>query len=180
MKHTYIIVILVAWSFGARAQFEKRFQLAGGGGFNTSTDFTPRGYLFYVEPSYRINEKVAIGFRTESLSRHDSYVSVMGTYSAFAKYYFSREEPRFFAGIGWGFYTPNRALLIPSPNNDDYIPVSGYHPRIGWEADHFELILEYNIVPEVDMVYTNTSGLPVIEKMNTSYFAVKFGLRIGI
>jgi hypothetical protein len=180
MKHTYLLLLLMASGLCASAQYGKRFHLAVGAGFNTSTDLMPYGYLIYLEPSYRVNENLSIGVRTESLSRKDSYVDVMGSYTAFVKYYITREEPRFAAGMGWGLYTPNQSLLIPSSIKDKYITLSGFHPRIGWEAEHFELILEYNILPDLSMPYYNSSGSQAMQKINTSYLALKFGLRIGI
>jgi hypothetical protein len=188
MKLRSLFLLLVIGGPWARAQEYKKFRFGGGIGLIGVYNPLPSGFLLYAEPSYRLNDRLVLGLRVETMGQSTGRenIGVMGSYTVNANFYFKQESPHFFAGLGAGVYTPNRGPLAycsceNEPTNET---VLGFYPRIGWEFRHTVLQVEYNIVQALPrMGYSNIPPLPMsnpvpyIEK--TSYLSVKFGFLIG-
>ncbi len=131
---------------------------SGGGG-------TKGGVAFAVEPHYRLSDAIAVGLRFEGAALAyvndlsggedtDAKVSILSSYSATGDYYFSDNRFRPFAGVGMGFFRSSSITLdeetvqaggpatLPGATN------FGFFPRVGFEAGHFRLSGEYNIIKD--------------------------------
>jgi len=130
---------------------------SGGGG-------TKGGVAFAVEPHYRLSDALAVGLRFEgaALARvsdlnnedADAKVSILSSYSATGDYYFTDKGFRPFAGAGLGFFRSASITLdeetvqaggpakLPGATN------FGFFPRVGFEAGHFRVSGEYNIIKD--------------------------------
>jgi hypothetical protein len=85
------------------------------------------------------------------------------------QYYFNNNNFRPFVGLGFGMF--NLASTSVSVDVGGGSNVSGeiaaatkfgFYPRVGFDAGHFQLSLDYNIVPE-------TNGI------KNSYIGIRFG-----
>lgn len=184
---TVVLLLVISGPF-VRAQEYKKFRLGGGLGLNGIYNSLPDGFSLYIEPSYRLSDRMAVGVRVETMgqSAGREKIGVMGSYTVNANYYFRQEAPRFFGGLGMGVFTPNRGPLAycsceNEPTNET---VFGFYPRIGWEFRHTVLQLEYNAVQSVSRtgypsIPPNASSVPIPYTVSTSYFTLKFGFLIG-
>lgn len=137
------------------------------------------GVLFAVEPKYAINDNIALGLRMEAAvmaranvngaaNQFDADVKASGSYVLTSDYYFNTNSFRPFAGLGTGLYTIAAAY---GNSNGEVVEVAasnklGAMPRIGFEAGHFRMAVEYNIVGK--------SG-----SINNNYLGIKIGAFIG-
>lgn len=137
------------------------------------------GVLFAVEPKYAINDNIALGLRMEAAvmaranvnsanDQFDADVKASGSYVATGDYYFNTNSFRPFAGVGAGLYTIAAAY---GDSNGEVVELAasnkfGAMPRVGFEAGHFRMAVEYNIVGK--------SG-----SINNNYLGIKIGAFIG-
>jgi outer membrane protein W len=146
------------------------------------------GVLFFVEPMYRAGDMVAIGLRLESavLVRGVKGVDnddVKGdansnlSYTLNTQYYFNKNNVRPFIGIGGGLYSlaamKFNTASSSDPGADDVgaATVFGFYPRIGVDAGHFNLTLDYNFIPK--------SNVPGGGQVVNSYLGIRAGVAIG-
>jgi outer membrane protein W len=137
------------------------------------------GFLFAVEPRYAVNDNITLGLRMEAAvmaranvnaagDRFDADVKASGSYVLTGDYYFNTNSFRPFAGLGAGVYTIAAAY---GDSNGEVVEVAassklGAMPRIGFEAGHFRMAVEYNMVAK--------SG-----SVNNNYLGIKIGAFIG-
>jgi outer membrane protein W len=146
------------------------------------------GVLFFVEPAYRAGDQVAIGLRLESaiMVRGVKGVDdddVKGdansnmSYTLNTQYYFTKNNVRPFIGIGGGLYSLAAMKFNTASNNDPGAndvgaeTVFGFYPRIGLDAGHFNLTLDYNFIPK--------SKVPGGAQVVNSYLGIRAGIAIG-
>lgn len=159
MKKTLVFLVIVLFvSTIGYAQEYKPFQLYVGVGF-ASPGAGGVGVLIDLEPSYRINDKIAIGFRLESAAMAkevtvdiDSEISAVGSYTLNGRYYFGDSNFRPYIGAGFGIYALG-TVKVDDPDNAgsaDFGTKFGFYPRIGFDFGHFNINIDYNLVPEYE------------------------------
>lgn len=146
------------------------------------------GLLFYVEPAYRASDRVLIGLRLESavIARGINGVGqddVSGdaaynlSYTLNGQYYFNDNYVRPFVGAGFGLFSLAAVdFNTASGNTISANEVAaetrfGFYPRIGVDAGHFNLSLDYNIIPKTD--------IPNVGNVQNSYLGIRAGFSIG-
>jgi outer membrane protein X len=146
------------------------------------------GFLLFVEPAYRATNNILIGLRLESaiIARGIKGVGaddVSGNASSNASYtlntqfYFNENYVRPFVGAGLGFFSLaavkfNTAVDNTIDNNEVATETRfGFYPRIGLDAGHFILTLDYNFIPKTD--------IPGVGEVNNNYLGIRVGFSIG-
>jgi outer membrane protein W len=181
MKKSIGLLLVLALSLGvAKAQEFKKFRVGVGAGYaSPSGSGAKGGVLLYLEPGYRVADPILVNLRLETAvvargSANASSASVdvkaLGSYTLNGQYYFSSNNFRPFAGIGFGLYNLAAASVDVDNGNGGTVNQTvvasaskfGFYPRVGFDAGHFQFSIDYNVVPE-------TSGL------KNSYLGVRIG-----
>jgi len=133
------------------------------------------GVLFAVEPKYAVNNNITLGLRMEGAvmaraatsSTGEEFVGdvkASGSYLATGDYYFNTNSFRPFAGIGVGLFS-NAAVSVDTYNGTAEEVASsnkfGATPRVGFEAGHFRMAIEYNIVGKTGSINNNYLGIKI-------------------
>jgi opacity protein-like surface antigen len=163
----FCLVLLVAST--VNAQEFKKFRWGLGGGYAIPSGKGAKGGVcFYSEPGYRISDQILANLRmewavvarglTEDLGV-ELDVAAIGSWTLNGQYYFNNNGFRPFAGLGFGIYSLKAATI----NNTDVGATAtskfGFYPRVGFDAGHFTLAIDYNIVPEVDGIKNSYIGI---------------------
>jgi outer membrane protein W len=149
------------------------------------------GLLFVVEPKYAVIPNLSVGLRIEaavmargvetsgSTTSGDIDVKASGSYLATGDYYLSNNYSfRPFVGAGLGIYTIAAASANSTTTSAGGGSKFGEMVRAGFEASHFRLGLEYNIVPKTTM--TTTSGSTTYNSTSKNgYIGIKLGVCFG-
>jgi hypothetical protein len=198
-----LLILLMITSMYVQAQEYKPVKIGIGLGYSVPGGAGSKGGpIFYIEPSYRANDKIVIGLRLEGAvatkgtfitavspggitSVGDLSSSATASYTVNAQYYFSNENFRPFAGAGLGIYS-STSVSFNSFGSTTTINSSGsqfgFYPRIGFDVGHFTLQAEYNIVPSTTSEFslTTNSGVSVSSsETNNSYLGIKAGFFFG-
>ncbi|HWD90476.1 MAG TPA: outer membrane beta-barrel protein [Mucilaginibacter sp.] len=121
------------------------------------------GVTFVLEPHYRVSDAVAVGLRFEGagLGYADSNngnsanvnVSVLYSFCPSVDFYLMNGGFRPFIGGGAGIYDQGSVTVnsgdLSSSSASQYVSLGskfGFFPRAGFEAGHFRLSAEYNVV----------------------------------
>ncbi len=149
-----------------------------------------KGVVVYLEPKYNVMDELAVGVRFESAILGNLEVSTdngtnggtvasnidisaIGSYLITGDYYLSNKGFRPLAGLGAGVYSMGSIRQTVDANGTDVsqdVNIGtkiGLAPRIGFEAAHLRLALEYNLI----------TGQP--KDFNRNYFTAKFGVVFG-
>ena len=146
------------------------------------------GLLLYLEPAYRATDQVAVGLRLEGAFMVRGVEGVadqdvegdatsVASYTLNGQYYFSNENVRPFIGAGVGLFSLAAAKFNTNANSDpDLNDIGaetrfGFYPRIGIDAGHFNLVLDYNIIPPTD--------IPGGGEVKNNYVGIRAGFSIG-
>lgn len=190
MKKSMIVlsVLLVTASIGYAQDF-KPFKVGVGLGYAVpgAGEGAGAGLLMYLEPAYRATDFVSVGLRIESAAfargvegvgandvKGDASSQV--SYTLNGQYYFNDNYVRPFVGAGLGLFSLaavkfNTAGSDPDANDVGAETRFGFYPRVGLDAGHFNLTLDYNIVPPTDV--------PGGGEVKNNYFAIRAGVSIG-
>jgi len=154
------------------------------------------GGLFVVEPKYAVVDQFWVGLRIETAVMARSYqfsdgsssstnVSASGSYLATGDFYFTTENFRPFIGLGAGVYRLASISIDENGNNDGKIAAStkfGGMARVGFEAGHFRLGVEYNLLANTSLQvtdYTSSSVNQLTTTYKNSYLGIKLGVVLG-
>ena len=149
------------------------------------------GALVYLEPAYRASDFVQIGLRLESAFFVRGIRGVNGnndvsgdaaanlSYTLNAQFYFTdKSEVRGFIGGGLGLYTlaAQKFVTVDGGNNTYTSNIGaetafGFYPRIGVDAGHFNLTLDYNVIP--------STSVPGGGTVRNNYLGIRLGLSLG-
>jgi hypothetical protein len=145
------------------------------------------GFLGYLEPAYRATDDVVVGLRLEGafmvrgikgVSSRDisGDASSVASYSLNSQYYFSDEEVRPFLGAGIGLFSMTAAKFNTAAGDLQADDVGGetrfgFYPRVGIDVGHFNLVLDYNVIPPTDV--------PGGGEVKNSYLGIRAGVSIG-
>lgn len=131
----------------------------------SGTDNIKAGVTFVVEPHYRLTDAVALGFRfggaalaygntsgSGSNTSGSANVSAIYSYCPSLDFYLMNGGFRPFIGGGAGLYYQGSISVSGNSqgtSNTGYVSLGskfGFFPRAGFEAGHFRLSAEYNIL----------------------------------
>lgn len=178
-KITSVLCFIVLASVAVHAQDFKKFRVGVGGGYAMPGGEGAKGGLcVYLEPGYRVNDAMIVGLRMESaiivrgFSGSTASTSLdiagIGSYTINGQYYFSNEGFRPFAGLGLGLYS---LAAVKADGTGGAVAAAdsqfGFYPRVGFDAGHFTMQLEYNLVPA-----TKVDGGGEVKN---SYLGIKIG-----
>lgn len=176
MKRILTVLMLIACTGAAAvAQEYKAFRVGVGLGYaNASGKGAKGGVLWTLEPGYRVNDQIlanlriegaviARGSATETSASLD--VAALGSYTLNGQYYFNNNNFRPYVGVGLGMYSLAAASMDVNVNGTTQQQVVasankiGFYPRVGFDAGHFTLNIDYNIVPETDGIKNSYLGI---------------------
>jgi outer membrane protein W len=150
------------------------------------------GALLAVEPKYEILDQLSVGMRIEIAAMARGYetasgstssdleVKASGSYLLTGDYYITDNYSfRPFAGAGLGSYS----LAAGSTANGGSVSSEveskfGQMIRVGFEAGHFRLGIEYNFVPDTELTYFSGSS-NIKSTSKNSYLGIKLGVVFG-
>jgi hypothetical protein len=188
-KMTVLAVILLTATATLYAQDYKKFRVGIGLGYAMPSGEGSKGgvMLDYLEPGYRLNDNILVNLRmglavvargTTTATNYDIDVAAIGSYSLNGQYYFTDEGFRPYAGLGLGLFSLAAVSASGDANGNSTtgdVSVSqskfGFYPRIGFDAGHFTLNIDYNIVPTT----TGADGT----KFKNSYLGIRIGGYFG-
>ena len=201
------VFFAVAGFTTVHAQDYKPFRVGLGLGYaSPAGEGAKAGVLFYVEPSYRISDAIALGlklewalmFRATTLTQNgqnyagSGSIAAAGSYTVNGQYYFMNGGFRPFVGVGLGLYSLASANVSFAGNGNNNTSTTseeasggtkfGFYPRVGFDAGHFTLNLEYNIVPaSTSNVKVDNNGVITTGTSETknNYLGVRVGFFIG-
>jgi opacity protein-like surface antigen len=184
----FCIALLVGASV-AHAQDFKPFKVGLGLGLAIpgAGEGAGGGGLLYLEPGYRVTDMVLVGLRLESaiiargikgISNNDFSGEAASnvSYTLNGQYYFNDHYVRPFIGFGFGLFSLAAVKFNTGTTNPDADDVGaetrfGFYPRAGLDIGHFNLSLDYNIVPPTDV--------PGGGEVKNNYLAIRAGVSIG-
>ncbi|SMD36370.1 Outer membrane protein W [Reichenbachiella faecimaris] len=154
-KSLFIFLFALVISTVGYAQDYKPFQLYIGLGYAIPDG--GGGILFDIEPAYRINDQIAVGLRYEAavMAKNlgggvEASASGVSSYTLNAKYYLGTSSFRPYIGAGLGIYTMGTVEASSGGASADFGSKFGFYPRIGFDVGHFNVNLDYNIVPKYE------------------------------
>ena len=175
--------------FASYGQDYKKFKVGLGLGYAISSGAgSAGGVLITVEPAYRLSDNLSIGLRLESAALTRGYsgtlasgttlsVAGIGSYTLNGQYYFSANKFRPFVGAGFGMYQLADVTAASGGSTVGTVlgeTVVGFYPRIGFDLGHFNMALDYNILPGSKPAGSTTSDV-----INNSYIGIRIGAFIG-
>lgn len=190
-KTSLLLLVCLALAVTVKAQEFKKFKVGVGAGYaSPSGDGAKGGVLFTLEPAYRVQDNIQVGLRMEwaviargvvqansTSSSFDVDVKAIGSYTVNGQYYFSNNNFRPFVGVGTGLYKLAAVAVSGNSNGNNSADVNiaaasklGFYPRVGFDAKHFTLSIDYNIVP------ASKSGNTEVKN---SYLGVRLGAFFG-
>jgi outer membrane protein W len=197
MRNKVLMLALVATtSFSAMAQSKtdlKPFKVDVSAGYAIPGGTGAKGgVLFAIEPKYAVISNLAVGLRMEAavIARFGGYdaegtlnsvsVKAAGSYLATGDYYFNENYKfRPFAGAGAGIFSLASAEVNSQQGVVDAGNKFGGMIRAGFEASHFRLGIEYNIVPKTTFDGYDNNGDPAKLTSKNGYLGLKLGVCIG-
>jgi hypothetical protein len=180
-KITTVLVVILLAAVAVNAQEFKKFRVGVGGGYAVpGGEGAKGGVCFYLEPGYRVSDQLIVGLRMESavivrgfsedIGTVDLDIAGIGSYTVNGQYYFSDEGFRPFAGFGLGLYSLAAVKFDVDGGGSGEAAAAeskfGFYPRLGFDAGHFTMQLEYNLVPA-----TKVDG----GEFKNSYIGIKIG-----
>lgn len=183
MKKLVLIgLVLFISATVSQAQNFKPFKVGVGLGFAVPNRGEGGG-LLYLEPAYRPSNNTLVGFRMESAIMSKEITTDNGdvrgnaransSYTLNGQYYFNENYIRPFVGLGLGLF---KMANVKYNAGDEVVSAPGathfgFYPRVGLEIGHFNLAVEYNVIPNSDLVRG--------AEMKNSYLGAKAGFSIG-
>jgi len=152
----------------ANAQEFKKFSVGVGVGYAVPGGSGAKGgVIATVEPGYRISDQLLVGLRWESAaivrgysesvpSGIDLSIAAIGSFAPTVQYYFNNNGFRPFVGAGLGLFTL-AAVKYDDGSGQGKVTAAaseskfGFFPRVGFDAGHFTMALDYNIIPKTDV-----------------------------
>ncbi|MFD2569488.1 hypothetical protein ACFSUS_02525 [Spirosoma soli] len=188
------VFVLVALS--AAAQEYKPFKFNSSLGYAKPTGSAASGgVLFSLEPKYGLNDQLDLGLRLETAIMARAYtidgelingeVKAAGSYLLTGTYLLTQTNFRPYVGLGAGLFTlASTEVVIEDETSTNGTSIAGGSKfggmiRTGFKAGHFNLGLEYNLVPSTTGVAFSSQGVVQTYQSPNSYFSVKLGIDIG-
>jgi hypothetical protein len=188
---TLILIIVSSVSF-VKAQVFSPFKvdLAVGGAIPQGSG-ARGGVLFSLEPKYAVISRLSVGLRMEAAimargfqstdgSSASADVAASASYLVTSDYYYTNFSFRPFTGVGAGIYSFANASFSSQAIGGSSGARFGTMVRSGFEAGHFRMAVEYNIVGKSSQTTVDGStGAKTTISSRNSYMGVKIGFFIG-
>jgi hypothetical protein len=193
MKKVLVVLSLVlVVAFNSNAQDYKKFKVGVGLGYGAASGSGSKGGLiFTIEPAYRLSDDFSLGLRMESALLTRGYsqsisggsfdVAAIGSYTLNGQYYLSKSGFRPFIGAGLGIYS---LAAVSTTVSGGGISLSadltaaeskiGFYPRLGFDAGHFTMSLDYNLVSATKVNAQLGGG-----EFKNNYLGVRLGFFLG-
>lgn len=170
-----VMALLVVTTAAAVAQEYNQFRVGLGLGYASATGKGAKGgALFYLEPGYRVSDQILVNLRAEWAVIGRGYVeessasvdvAALGSYTLNGQYYFNNNNFRPFVGVGFGSFSLGAVSVSASAGGGSSSNVVaaankiGFYPRVGFDAGHFTMSIDYNIVPETEGIKNSYIGV---------------------
>lgn len=185
MKTILFLVAVMLFS-SANAQEYRKFKAGLALGFANSTSVRAAS----LEAAYRINDRMAIGYRHETASLQSNSVY---SKSVYYQIYFSGFHKKFrpFVSLGAGQFTPSTDMNggCGTPHADRNVGIEqkiGIFTRVGFDVGHFSFSIDSNLAERSkSMVESNLQPSdaayhdPYVQYLSNTYVAVKLGFFFG-
>jgi outer membrane protein W len=191
-KITTVVCLMMIVALSASAQEYKKFRVGTGLGYAIPGGSGAGGGIsFTIEPGYRVNDKILANLRWEAAAivrgtvdeTSASFdVAGIGSYTVNGQYYLMDGGFRPYVGVGFGMYNIAAASVDGGSNGGGVSETAGtkfgFYPRLGFDAGHFTLNLDYNIVGNTEAVVT-TGTTPTKTEFKNSYIGIRIGGYFG-
>ena len=191
----FLLSFLLLGTLSATAQDFKPFKVNLSLGYaRPSGSGASGGVMFSIEPKYGLSDQIDIGIRAELALMARAYtingqdangeIKGAGSYLLTGTYLLSQPNFRPYVGAGVGIFSTASGTFNTvggSTSTSDAVAGGtklGGMVRTGFKAGHFNLGLEYNIVPTTKGVILS-QGAPGNYESPNSYFTLKLGVDIG-
>lgn len=186
----FIALVGVLAATATFGQDYKQFKVGIGLGYGVPSEGSG-GVLLYLEPMYRIQDQIAVGLRLESAGFLGQPISgtpyttsafAIGSFTLNGQYYFSNNAFRPFVGAGFGMFSIAAAsadIAGTSVNINAAATVFGFYPRVGFDFGHFNLSIDYNLIPAQETTVSIGGFGTTITSTNYSYIGIRIGGSIG-
>lgn len=191
-KNLLVLSFMLVVVLAANAQDYKKFKVGIGFGYGAASGSGSKGGLiFTIEPAYRLSDAFSVGLRMESALLTRGYseiisggsfdVAAIGSYTLNGQYYLSKSGFRPFVGAGFGIYTLAAVSTTISGGGvsltADLAAAEskiGFYPRIGFDAGHFSMSVDYNLVSATKVDARIGGG-----EFKNNYLGVRLGFFFG-
>jgi hypothetical protein len=191
-KISTVIVLVLLAAVAVKAQDFKKFRVGVGAGYAMpGGEGSGGGLVFDIEPGYRINDKILANLRYEAAAiirgtadaTSASFdIAGIGSYTLNGQYYLMDGNFRPYVGLGFGMYKIAAASVDANSGGGGVSESAGskfgFYPRIGFDAGHFTINLDYNIVGNTEAVITSGTTTTNTEFKN-SYIGIRLGGYFG-
>lgn len=187
-KVTILFFMSCVMILSAHAQEFKKFKVGVGLGYAMAGgEGAKGGVLFAIEPAYRITDAIQVGLRWETAALVRGFsepipdevsldIAAIGSFSLNGQYYFSNGSFRPFVGAGIGLYSLAAVKYDDTDADNFEIAASqnkvGFYPRVGFDAGHFSMSLDYNLIPA-------TKAEEAGGDFKNSYLGIRIGAFFG-
>jgi hypothetical protein len=204
MKTIFLAALMLTMCFALQAQQLKKFRVGLGGGYAVAISKVQSGRLFYIQPSYRLNDNLSIGTKWEVMiaPQEATYFTVntntfenssyggLNSFTVHGQYSFGTGKVRPFVGLGIGAYlvvsNGGGAASSGTYVYKDHIHGSntlGIYPMAGLEIGHLHVAFELNLGPYYRQVFsyqdTDGNSFSSNNTMSASYLGIKAGYTFG-
>jgi opacity protein-like surface antigen len=171
-KFLFAAVLLFGVAFAAQSQEYKPFRVDGGLGYGIPFgDAYEGGVLFYVEPKYALNDKIAVGLRWEGAlfggAGEGVSIGLSSGYLATGDYYFITNKFRPFVGLGLGAHKIGAATFdvqgedVALAGEVEGKTNFGGLVRAGFDFVHLRFALSYNYAGKIGTETHHYLGITV-------------------
>jgi len=179
MKKLLLLALMAISINFANAQDYKPFQLYSGVGYAIPQG--GGGFLFDIEPAYRINDQISVGLRWEVaamarvVGNEEASISGTSSYTLNGKYYLGNSNFRPYVGAGIGAF--GLASVSTSSNGAGAGAETkiGFYPRIGFDWGHFNINIDYNFIPNSEVEGVDSNGNATTFDVANSYLGIRIG-----
>lgn len=192
-KITTVLCLVLIGTLAVNAQEFKKFRVGTGLGYaKPGGKGAGGGILWALEPGYRVSDQILANLRIEGAAvvrgtvedtGADFDVAAIGSYTLNGQYYFSNNGFRPFVGVGFGLYNLAAVTVESSSTGGGASGAAseskfGFYPRLGFDAGHFTLNIDYNLIPNTEATVTSGTGNTTMEFKN-SYIGIRLGGYFG-
>jgi outer membrane protein W len=188
-KITSVLCLVLFVAVAANAQEFKKFRVGVGAGYAMpSGEGAGGGVMWALEPGYRVNDQILANLRIEGAAiirgtadATSASFDIAGvrSYTVNGQYYFNNNNFRPFVGVGFGIFSLAAAKFESNSGGTSGSSATaeskfGFYPRLGFDAKHFTVNLDYNFIPNTEAVISTGNGT-----VNTEFKNSYIGIRVG-
>ncbi len=170
-KYVFLLSLLVSSFYGNAQKFTQPHAYVGAG-------LSLTGANVGVEAGYRITDLVAVSLKGEysllvldAKNFNEGDLGIITSCTGNIRLYWDRDSShRKYVGFGVGLYQMQFGKTTQSK--------MGFYPRFGVDNNHFNLNIDFNIVPMIDYGPVDVQW-EVMNVGNSNHLTVRIGLMIG-